>query len=239
MAAYRCLVFGAASGIGRAVADRLARAGASVAGADLPHAHWPEAGGPEHRIAVDVSEEQTVAAAVETCLRTLGGLDAVVNCAGVLGRVQPAAEETAEEFERTLRINLIGAFTISRIVLPIMAEQGFGRLVHISSTAGKEGVAHMTGYSASKAGILGLVKALGKEYATTGVTVNAVAPATIETPLLKGMSPERQQKQRALIPMGRFGTPDEAAALIEYILSPAASFTTGFAFDLSGGRATY
>jgi 2-dehydro-3-deoxy-L-rhamnonate dehydrogenase (NAD+) len=238
---YRVVVVGAASGMGAAVTRRLLGAGAAVAACDLPAAAWPAEGAPEEacRFPIDVTDLESVEAAFAGALGYLGGVDAVVNCAGILGKVQPGHEESMAEFERILRINLMGAFAMSRTVLPAMLDAGYGRLVHIASIAGKEGNPQMTGYSASKAGIIGMVKALGKEYAKSGVTINAVAPASIETPLIAGMSPERQEVQKSLIPAGRFGTVDEIAALVEYIISPEAGFTTGFVFDASGGRAVY
>jgi len=238
IAQSRCLVIGAASGIGRAAAERLRASGAAVVGADLPSARWP-GGLTDPPVPMDVTDPESVRAAVSSAVRTLGGLDAVVNCAGILGPVAPAGATTVEDFERILRINLTGAFIVSQAVLPAMAAAGYGRLLHISSTAGKEGVVNMPAYSASKAGILGLVKSLAKEFALSGVTVNALAPGNIVTPLFREVPPEQQAAQAARIPMGRFGTPAEAAALIEFIVSPAASYTTGFVFDLSGGRATY
>jgi 2-dehydro-3-deoxy-L-rhamnonate dehydrogenase (NAD+) len=237
----KVMVVGASSGIGRAVVELLAADGVRVAACDLPDAHWPT-DRPAARVSrfdLDVTDVHSVHTAVAAAIETLDGLDAVVNCAGVLGSVLPGADEPVEQFERLLRINLVGAFTISQAVLPVMAGRGFGRLVHIASMAGKDGNPRMTGYSASKAGLIGMVKALGKEYAKTGVTVNAIAPASIETPLIAGMTPQRQETQRRLVPMGRFGTPAEAAALIRFVISPDASFTTGFVYDLSGGRATY
>ncbi|AXJ11715.1 SDR family oxidoreductase [Arthrobacter sp. PM3] len=235
---------GAASGIGQATAERLRASGAAVVGADLPSARWPggHAGtsGPMGRsLTMDVTDAGSVHSAVTDAVRALGGLDAVVNCAGVLGPVAPAAATSVDDFERILAVNLTGAFAVSRAVLPVMAAAGYGRLVHMSSTAGKEGVINMPAYSASKAGILGLVKSLAKEFALTGVTVNALAPGNVVTPLFQEVPAEQQAAQAAKIPMGRFGTPEEAAALIEFIVSPAASYTTGFVFDLSGGRATY
>jgi 3-oxoacyl-[acyl-carrier protein] reductase len=188
---------------------------------------------------MDVTDPESVAAAVSAAALEMGGLDAVVNCAGILGPVAPAAATSVEDFERIMKINLTGAFILSQAVLPRMAEAGYGRLLHISSTAGKEGVVNMPAYSASKAGILGLVKSLAKEFALSGVTVNALAPGNVETPLFAEVPAEQQAAQAAKIPMGRFGTPAEAAALIEFIVSPAASYTTGSVFDLSGGRATY
>jgi 3-oxoacyl-[acyl-carrier protein] reductase len=233
-APLRCLVVGAASGIGQAVADRLSRNGNAVIRADLPAAHWP---GTDDQLAVDITDQGSVHDAVDQAASLLGGLDVVVNTAGILGKVQPSSEETIEEFDRLLRINLTGAFALSKAVLPLMVDNSYGRLIHFSSTAGKEGVPLMAGYSASKAGITGLVKALAKEYATTGVTVNAIAPGKIDTPLISSRTPTPEDLQR--IPMGRLGTPEEAAALVEYIASPEASYTTGFVFDLSGGRAVY
>lgn len=237
IAESRCLVIGAASGIGRATAARLRASGAAVTGADLSSATWP--GGPGTSLAMDVTDPASVTAAVSAAALEMGGLDAVVNCAGILGPVAPAAATSVEDFERIMKINLTGAFILSQAVLPRMAEAGYGRLLHISSTAGKEGVVNMPAYSASKAGILGLVKSLAKEFALSGVTVNALAPGNVVTPLFAEVPEEQQAAQAAKIPMGRFGTPAEAAALIEFIISPAASYTTGSVFDLSGGRATY
>ncbi|GAA1790253.1 hypothetical protein GCM10009712_41920 [Pseudarthrobacter sulfonivorans] len=141
MAESRCLVIGAASGIGRATAARLRASGAAVTGADLPSATWP--GGPGASLAMDVTDPASVAAAVSAAVLDMGGLDAVVNCAGILGPVAPAAATSVEDFERIMKINLTGAFIVSQAVLPRMAEAGYGRLVHISSTAGKEGVVNM------------------------------------------------------------------------------------------------
>lgn len=238
IAESRCLVIGAASGIGRATAARLRGSGAAVVGADLPSAHWPEES-PGSSIAMDVTDPVSVAAAVSAVAQEMGGLDAVVNCAGILGPVASALTIPVEDFERIVKVNLTGAFIVSQAVLPGMAEAGYGRLLHLSSTAGKEGVINMPAYSASKAGILGLVKSLAKEFALAGVTVNALAPGNVVTPLFQEVPAEQQAAQAAKIPMGRFGTPAEAASLIEFIISPAASYTTGVVFDLSGGRATY
>lgn len=233
----RCLVIGAASGIGLATAERLRRSGAAVIGADLPSAGWP--GKDAESLPMDVTDPASVRGAVSSAVRTMGGLDAVVNCAGILGPVASALTTSVEEFERIMKVNLTGAFIVSQAVLPGMAAAGYGRLLHISSTAGKEGVLNMPAYSASKAGILGLVKSLAKEFALSGITVNALAPGNVLTPLFQEVPAAQQAAQAAKIPMGRFGTPAEAASLIEFIVSPAASYTTGFVFDLSGGRATY
>ncbi|MCD4852909.1 SDR family oxidoreductase [Arthrobacter sp. AK01] len=233
----RCLIVGAASGIGEATARRLGSNGHRVIGADLPSSRWPVSGSTYSQLDMDITDNQSVQAVVAEVVARLGGLDVVVNTAGILGKIQPSSEESVEEFDLLLRVNLTGAFALSKAVLPVMAENGFGRLIHFSSTAGKEGVPGMTGYSASKAGITGLVKALAKEYAAAGITINAIAPGKIDTPLLNGEAPTAEDLQK--IPMRRLGTAEEAAALVEFIASREASYTTGFVFDLSGGRAVY
>ncbi|MCQ4080870.1 SDR family oxidoreductase [Streptomyces sp. RB6PN25] len=235
MHALRCLVIGAASGIGQSTAARLLADGLHVVAADLPSATWDT--DKDGCLAIDVGDEDSVRVALERAEALTSGIDAVVNCAGLLGPVQPAAEHSVADFERILRVNLTGAFIVSRAALPPMASRGYGRLVHFASTAGKEGVAGMTAYSASKAGVMGLVKALAKEYADSGVTVNAIAPGKIATPLTAGLPPTEEELAR--IPLRRYGTPQEAAALVRWIISRESSYTTGSVFDLSGGRASY
>ena len=235
----RIIVVGASSGMGAAIMARLAGQGNTVAGLDLGSATWPEESAASHRIPVDVSDAVSVDRAIDDAVDRLGGLEIVVNCAGVLGPVAPTAETDQETFNRVVGINLGGAFAVTRASLRHLLPAGYGRIVHIASIAGKEGNPQMAAYSASKAGVIGMVKAVGRETASSGVTINAVAPASIETPLIAGMTPERQNVQRSLIPMGRFGTVQEIAALIDYIVSAEASFTTGFVFDASGGRTTY
>jgi NAD(P)-dependent dehydrogenase (short-subunit alcohol dehydrogenase family) len=234
----RVVVVGAGNGIGAGVAELLLASGAVVVGSDLPSVEPPR---PDLAgwLPVDLTDPASVRELAGSATRTLGRLDGVVNCVGILGDPAPAAEEPIEHFEHVVRVNLTGAFALSQAVLPVMAAAGYGRLLHIASMAGKDGNAGMTGYSASKAGLMGMVKALGKEYATTGVTVNAVAPTMVETTLIRGMSDEQVARLRTLIPMGRLGTVAEVAALVRWAISPAASFTTGFTYDLSGGRATY
>lgn len=231
----RILLLGATGLIGSAVAARLGADGHELTGVArnvdsaarrVPVARW---------LRLDLRSMLRP----EDWLPHLAGLDAVVNCAGILGPVASALTTSVEEFERIMKVNLTGAFIVSQAVLPGMAAAGYGRLLHISSTAGKEGVLNMPAYSASKAGILGLVKSLAKEFALSGITVNALAPGNVLTPLFQEVPAAQQASQAAKIPMGRFGTPAEAASLIEFIVSPAASYTTGFVFDLSGGRATY
>lgn len=235
MSSFRCLVIGAGSGIGKATFDALREDGHLAVGADLVSDEWvPD---DVHRLGIDVADEDSVNAAVTTAEEITGGLEAVVNTAGILGHVGPSAEESVAGFERNLQVNLLGAFLVSRAVLPAMAERGYGRLVHFSSTAGKEGVAGMAAYSASKAGVLGLVKSLAREYAAKGVTVNAIAPGRIDTPFTGSIPPSPETL--ANIPIGRYGTPAEAASLVRWVISPAASYSTGTVYDLSGGRATY
>lgn len=231
----RCLVIGAGSGIGEAIFDGLREDGHHAVGADLVSDGWIPDGA--HQLGIDVADEDSVNAAVTAAETVTGGLDAVVNTAGILGSLGPSSQESVAGFERNLRVNLLGAFLVSRAVLPGMAERGYGRLVHFSSTAGKEGAAGMAAYSASKAGVLGLVKSLAREYAATGVTVNAIAPGRIDTPLTGVIPPSPETL--ANIPMGRYGTPAEAASLVRWVISPAASYSTGTVYDLSGGRATY
>jgi NAD(P)-dependent dehydrogenase (short-subunit alcohol dehydrogenase family) len=235
----RAIVVGASSGMGAAIVARLARSGRTVAGLDLDSVAWPEDSAADHQIAVDVSDAASVDRAVDEAVERLGGLEIVVNCAGILGPVAPAVDTSQDTFNRIVGINLGGAFSVTRAALSHLLPAGYGRIVHIASIAGKEGNPGMAAYSASKAGVIGMVKSVGRETASTGVTVNAVAPASISTPLIAGMTPERQEIQRSLIPMGRFGKVQEIAALVDYIVSPEASFTTGFVFDASGGRTTY
>ncbi|PFG38985.1 3-oxoacyl-[acyl-carrier protein] reductase [Georgenia soli] len=237
--AQRAVVVGASSGMGAAVVARLAGAGHAVAALDLADARWPQGSGKVHRGAIDVTDAGSVEEAIDSAARELGGLEIVVNCAGILGPVEPTVETTQATFDRVVGLNLGGAFAVTRAALARMVPAGYGRIVHVASIAGKEGNPQMAAYSASKAGVIGLVKSVGKEYAASGVTINAVAPASVETPLIAGMTEERQAVQRSLIPMGRFGTVAEVAALVSYITSPEASFTTGFVYDLSGGRADY
>lgn len=232
----RVLVVGAASGIGAATVARFEKEADRVVGADLARNGWGDAIG---QLAVDVTSRESVEASVAHATKELGGLDVVANCAGILGAVAPMNEIDIEEFDRVLAVNLRGAFLISHATIPALLDSDAGRLIHVASIAGKEGNPQMAAYSASKAGVIGLVKSLAKEFARSRMTVNAIAPASIKTPLILGMSEERRSAQRDLIPVGRFGTPEEAAALIAYIASPEAGFTTGFAYDLSGGRADY
>jgi 3-oxoacyl-[acyl-carrier protein] reductase len=225
--------------MGAGIVRRLMSQGEQILGLDLENAAWPEDLELVERFQVDVSQQRSVDLAIESSTAALDGIDAVVNCAGILGPVKPLVKTASSEFFQLLNVNLLGAFHVTGAALKVMQPKGYGRIVHIASIAGKEGNPGMAGYSASKAGIIGMVKAAGKEVADSGVTINAIAPASIETPLIMGMTPERREAQKSLIPVGRFGTVEEVAALVEYVISPEASFTTGFTFDMSGGRAVY
>ncbi len=240
-------VVGAASGIGRAAALRLARAGARVACLD---SNWPGArdtadlisgaGGVAGAWELDVTDGAAVTAGISAAEQDLGPTDALVNCAGITGVTNRQTHEVdPADFDLVYRINLRGALLLSQAVLPGMKQRGYGRLVHIASIAGKEGNAGMAAYSATKAGLIGLVKVMGKEYADTGITVNAIAPAVIHTPLVDAMPSEQVEYMTSKIPAGRLGSLAEVSELIAYAVSPACSFTTGFTFDLTGGRATY
>ncbi len=241
------LVTGAASGIGRACARWLVERGALVAlmdrdpdAVDVVVAELGAAGADVLGVPADVTDDATVAASVSALLGRWGGVHGVLNCAGITGATGIRSHEVAlDDFAQVLRVNLEGAFIVGRAVLPAMLRQGYGRIVHIASISGKEGNAGMAAYSASKAGLIGLVKAQGKEYAEDGITVNAIAPAVIETPMVAALPPEQVDYMTSRIPMRRCGTLDEVAEMAGWVLSPAASFTTGFSFDLSGGRATY
>jgi 3-oxoacyl-[acyl-carrier protein] reductase len=244
---YTAIVVGAGSGIGRAAAEFLAGEGVAVGCLDRDGAAAAETarrieGSGAKSIAVtgDVTDERTIAPAIDRIVRALGSLEAVVNCAGITGKTNVKGHEVdLADFDAVYRINLRGALVVAQAVLPRMLAQNYGRILQVASIAGKEGNAGMAAYSASKAGLIGLVKSMAKDYAETGVTINALAPAVIQTPLVDALPQATIDYMTAKIPMRRCGTLEEVAAMIAWIVSPACSFTTGFTFDLSGGRATY
>ncbi len=231
------LVTGGASGIGAGIAQRLADEGASVAIADVnPPA--PRAG--ESSILMDVSDEASVNGGMAAVVDRLGRLDILVNCAGIPGPTSVnVTDYSAAEFDRVLAVNLRGAFLTTRVAIRAMLPRKYGRILHLVSIAGKEGNPGMVGYSASKAGMTGLIKGVGKEFATSGITVNGLAPAVIQTPMVAEVTPEMLVYMESRIPMGRLGTIEEVASLACWIASPEASFNTGCIFDLTGGRATW
>jgi 2-dehydro-3-deoxy-L-rhamnonate dehydrogenase (NAD+) len=229
------LVTGGSSGIGAAVAHRLCSEGAAVASFDL------QAGAAEGilGLAGDVSRSEDVVAAVTEVERELGSLDVLVCSAGVPGASLQTVEVTDEEWRHVLSINADGVFFSNRAVLPGMVGRGYGRIVNIASIAGKEGNPMAAAYSASKAAVIALTKAIAKDVARSGVLVNCVAPAVIETPILSGITDEHIGYMVERIPMGRMGTPAEVAALVCWLASEECSFSTGATYDISGGRAVY
>lgn len=246
-AGQTAVVCGAGAGIGRAVAESMADAGAAVVCADVNAAAAQQtgegiqaAGGRAVAWPVDVGDAETVQAMFAQAVERFKQVHVVVNCVGITGATGMASHEYAlEEFDRVYRVNLRGALVISQAAVGHMLQHGYGRVVQVASIAGKEGNPNMIGYSATKAGLIGMVKAQGKEYASTGVTVNAIAPAVIRTDLVESLPDEVVEYMVAKIPMGRTGTLDEAAAMVRFVASRECGFTTGFTFDMSGGRATY
>jgi NAD(P)-dependent dehydrogenase (short-subunit alcohol dehydrogenase family) len=244
---YRVAVVGAASGIGKAAAVFMARQGVEVhcidrdkAGADAAAKSITSDGGSAISHQADIAEESSARSVIDELVRSGGQIHGVVNCAAITGRTNVKAHEVElKDFDSVYRINLRGALILSQAVLPHMLEKGYGRLLHIASIAGKDGNAGMTAYSATKAGLIGMVKSMGKDYAETGVTVNALAPAVIRTPMVEALPEATIKYMTDKIPMRRCGELEEAAEMIAWIVSPACSFTTGFTFDLTGGRATY
>lgn len=238
------LITGGASGIGFAIARKLLSQGATVALADLGSERLHNAAsqlcGDVLTFETDVTSEEAVQHTVGQVLEQRRRLDVLINSAGITGITnRKAADIPFEDFQRVLAVNLHGAFLTAKAVLPPMVRQGYGRILLIASIAGKEGNAGMASYSASKAGVIGLVKSLGKDYAESGVTINALAPAVIRTAMVEALPQQQIDYMTAKIPMRRCGTLDEIAHLVAFIVSPENSFTTGFCYDLTGGRAVY
>jgi 3-oxoacyl-[acyl-carrier protein] reductase len=238
------LITGGASGIGLAIARKLLAQGSTVAlvdlGAERLQAAARQLSGDVLTFEADITSEESVNRAVGELLERRDRIDVVINSAGVTGLTnRKTADVPFADFQRVVAINLHGSFLISKAVLPGMVQRGFGRILLIASIAGKEGNAGMCSYSASKAAVIGLTKCLGKEYAETGVTINAIAPAVIRTAMVEALPPEQVDYMTAKIPMRRCGTLDEIAHAAAFIVSRENSFTTGFCYDLSGGRAVY
>jgi 2-dehydro-3-deoxy-L-rhamnonate dehydrogenase (NAD+) len=229
------LVTGGGSGIGAATAGRLLREGADVASLDL--------GGtpPEGVLALsgDVSDSQQVEAAVARASEELGPLDILVCSAGITGASLSTVDVSDEEWRRVMAIDADGVFFSNRAVLPGMIERAYGRIVNVASIAGKEGNPMAAAYSAAKAAVIAMTKSIGKDVARTGVLVNCIAPAVIETPILDGLSDEHVEYMVERIPVGRMGEAEEVAALACWLASEECSYSTGATFDISGGRAVY
>jgi len=238
------IVTGAASGLGLAIAKKLASEGAQVALLDLNEnalAEAVSAVGPNAvSFPIDLTNETQVNNVVAQIAERFGRVDVLVNSAGVTGKTNIKSHEVdTADLRFVFDVNLMASFFTARAVLPWMLKQNYGRILHIASVAGKEGNAGMLAYSASKAAVIGMTKVQGKEYAETGITVNALAPAVIQTPMVDVM-PEAQVKYMTdKIPMKRCGTLDEIAHMATFIVSRGTGFTTGFTFDMTGGRATY
>ncbi len=224
--ARRALVTGGASGLGRACAQRLRSEYQDVITVDI-------ADGADHRL--DVTDD----AAVSRLIADLEPIDILLNSAGIGGPNKPLWETTRAEWETTFAVNVHGTVAMCRAVVPGMVEHGWGRIVNFASMAGKDGNPNLSAYSASKAGVIALTKSLGKELATTGVIVNAIAPAVIATEMNETTAPDVLAHLTSLIPMKRVGRPEEVAELVAWLASDRCSFSTGAVYDISGGRATY
>lgn len=241
------LVTGAARGIGKGVAMRLAQEGAAVILADVLETELAQTteelqtqGLVIESLILDITDEAQVKEAISHITTRHNKLDIMVNCAGIVGPSATKITDYAlEDFQKVVEVNLTGAFNMTKYAIPAMLENKYGRILHIASIGGKEGNPGMAGYAASKSGLMGLVKGIGKEYAEAGITVNGLAPAVISTPMNLETAPEMLQYMTDKIPMKRLGTIEEVAAISCWIVSNEASFNTGFVFDLSGGRATY
>jgi 2-dehydro-3-deoxy-L-rhamnonate dehydrogenase (NAD+) len=236
------IITGGASGIGLAIAKKLHGEGVRVAIVDMNPLALQSVSMPvgENAYACDVTNEDQVRAMINSVAERFGRIDILVNSAGVTGKTNIKSHEVElNDFRFVFEVNVVGSFLTSRAVLPHMLKQHYGRILHIASIAGKEGNAGMLAYSASKAAVIGMAKAQGKEYAETGITVNALAPAVIRTAMVDALPEEQVKYMTDKIPMKRCGTLEEIAHLAAFIVSPGAGFTTGFTFDMTGGRATY
>ncbi len=224
----RAVVTGGLSGIGEAVVRRIESEGGKVA-------IWDVNGG----IVTDISDYGSVEKSVAATVKQIGGIDILVNSAGITGPTVPVTEFPLDGWMQTIAINLNGTFFTNKAVVPLMVAQNYGRIVNVASIAGKEGNPNASAYSASKAGVIGFTKSLAKELAKTNITVNAVTPAAVRTPIFDQMPQAHIDFMLAKIPKARFGTVDEVANLICWLASEECSFSTGAVFDVSGGRATY
>jgi 3-oxoacyl-[acyl-carrier protein] reductase len=236
------VITGGASGLGRAVAARIVAEGGQVSLWDLDAAALTDAAaevGAVHSVALDVSDHDAVAAAAKAANAALGKIDILVASAGITGATSPVHEYPLDSWRRVIDINLNGLFYCCREIAPFMIANGYGRIVNVASVAGKEGNPNASAYSASKAGVIGLTKSLGKELATKGVIANSLTPATFESPILEQLPQSQVDYMRGKIPMGRLGEIHESAAMVCFMASEECSFTTAATFDTSGGRTTF
>ena len=240
------IVTGAGQGIGRGIAIQLARAGANLAVVDLDVARAAtvtkeieDLGGTAIEIEADVTDFSQVRRMVEQTLEAFHQIDILVNNAGITGRTLPLTQLEVSDWDEVMDVNLKAVFLCCKAVIDHMIERRYGRIVSIASVAGKEGNPTLIPYSTSKAGVIGLTKALAKEVTDYDIRVNCVAPAVIGTPLLDDMAPTTVDYMISKIPLGRVGKPEEVAAVVNFLASDLASFVTGQCYDISGGRATY
>lgn len=241
-AGRNAIITGGASGLGKQVAARIVAEGGTVALWDLN----PEAlaatqaeVGAAHVVALDVSDYAAVAAAAKETAAALGKVDILICSAGITGATATVWDYPIDSFQRVIDINLNGLFYCNREVAPYLLENGYGRIVNLASVAGKEGNPNASAYSASKAGVIGFTKSLGKELAGKGVIANALTPATFESPILAQLPQSQVDYMRSKIPMGRLGLIEESAAMVCFMASEECSFTTASTFDTSGGRTTF
>lgn len=241
------VITGGADGLGFGIAERIASEGGNIALFDIDEKKLAASleklkkyGSKIEGYKVDISSEHEVQRSMQFVITNLGKIDIMVNSAGIVGPTNTKITEYAvEEYNKIYEINLRGAFLMTKHAVKAMEINNYGRILLIASIAGKEGNPFMAGYSSMKAGVIGLVKGVGKEYAQTGITVNGLAPAVIKTAMNENTAPEQLAYMTAKIPMGRLGTVEEVASIASWIVSKEASFNTGFVFDISGGRATY
>lgn len=241
------IISGGADGLGKAIAHRIASEGGTVALFDINKPlldqtvnEFKNNGFIAEGYVVDVSLDRPVQNTIQQVEDKFGKIDIMVNSAGIVGPTSTKITDyPVEEYDRVYGINLRGSFLMTKYTIKAMQKNNYGRILLIASIAGKEGNPFMTGYSSMKAGVIGLVKGIGKEYAQTGITVNGLAPAVIKTAFNDKTAPEQLAYMTAKIPMGRLGTVEEVASIAAWIVSKEASFNTGFIFDISGGRATY
>ncbi|WP_076998224.1 SDR family NAD(P)-dependent oxidoreductase [Variovorax sp. KK3] len=237
------VVTGGATGLGRGIAQRLIASGGSVTlwdrDAEAAEKTAWSLGPKAHALKVDVSQQPSVAKAVAGTLARAGRIDALVNSAGITGPNTKLWDYPVDAWREVMSVNLDGVFVCCREVVPQMHKQGWGRIVNIASVAGKDGNPNASAYSASKAAVMALTKSLGKELADTGIRVNCVTPAAVKTAIFDQMTPEHVAFMLSKIPMGRFGTVEEVAAMVAWLCTDECSFSTGAVFDLSGGRSTY
>ena len=233
------IVTGAARGIGLEISRKLSELGAKVSGWDLNDEAMASEPAFTHRVKVDVTDEKSIQSAVKESIQKLGGLQGLIANAGINGPTKPTWEYSKKEWEHVMSVDLTGVFLSTKAVLHHMKKNGYGRLIIISSVAGKEGNPGATPYGAAKAGVIGYAKGLARELLPSNITVNCLAPAITETELLEEMTDEYIEEKKSKIPMGRFCTAAEIANMTAWVASSNCSFTTGQVFDLTGGRATY